>query len=550
MTLRVGILLDSRIVPAWAYSLLAAIDKLDCASIVLIVLNGAPPPPGGRRSAAARRHRLFHLYMRLEKFLCRPRPDAFAPLDASGLLGQAEVLEVVPVPVGGEDDFAAADLEAIRSRRLDALVQLGFGHPSAGIRGAARYGVWALRHLDVDNARGAISGFWEVFRRHPVTGGALQVLDDTIFGGLTLARSYSATTLYSVLSNRNRCHWLSVEMIPHQLRQLHALGADAFFARASRRSPPLRFYDRPFFPVPGNLAFLRLLARHAWFTGKGLVRDLFTREEWFLRFRIGDGISTEFHRFDGQLRAPRGRFFADPHIVEKDGTYFVFFESSPYAGGRGCVQMTVIDSGGRCSKPETVLERPYHLAYPSVIRWRGNYYMIPDSGANRSVDAYRCDGFPRRWSFHKTLIGGIRGVDPNLFEHGGRWWMFLSVIEHEGGSYSDELFLYSADHPLSDRWSPHPLNPIVSDVRKARAGGPVLKHRGRLYRLSQDCSHGYGYGLNLHEIILLDEERYEEKDVQSIEPRWDPRITGLHTLAHAGNLTVIDVKTRRLKILS
>jgi len=278
-----------------------------------------------------------------------------------------------------------------------------------------------------------------------------------------------------------------------------------------------------------------------------MVANVFLREEWMLLYSLRAGLSTSFHRFNKRLVSPRGGLYADPHVVCREGQYFIFFEAIPPAGKQGHIEVVTIDEAGNCTEPKKVLERPYHLAYPMVIEWNDDYYMIPDSGANRTVDLYRCDEFPLKWSFHKRLMDNISGVDPTLFEYNGKWWMFLGVKEHAGASFSDELFLYYADDPLSDNWTMHPASPIVSDARKSRPAGKVLEYRGELYRLSQNCSRGYGYGVNLHKIVTLNETEYVEEDFQSLEPRWARQITGLHTLAHAGNLTVIDARVRKFR---
>lgn len=102
---------------------------------------------------------------------------------------------------------------------------------------------------------------------------------------------------------------------------------------------------------------------------------------------------------------------------------------------------------------------------------------------------------------------------------------------------------------LSTDWTPHPAKPIVSDARKARPAGKILAHKGKHYRVSQNCSRGYGYGINLHQILILSEEEYAERDVCTMEPHWDRSITGIHTLNHEGDLTIIDAKFRRFRIL-
>jgi hypothetical protein len=119
------------------------------------------------------------------------------------------------------------------------------------------------------------------------------------------------------------------------------------------------------------------------------------------------------------------------------------------------------------------------------------------------------------------------------------------MIENVGGSSWDELFLFSADSPLSHDWRPHPANPIVSDVSRARPAGKIFVDEGRLYRPSQDCSRRYGHALNVSEIVALDESRYEERVVTRSQPDWDPTLRATHSLARGGRLTVIDGQRRR-----
>lgn len=540
--LRVGILLDAMTAPAWIRRTLELIRAEESIAIALVILPAAPDSPRSKKFDF--RHALFRAYMRFEKIVCGSRTDAFAPKDLRELLDGVETMTIEPARREGKTVFRDEDVEAVRARRLDVLVPFGFGQLAGDILTSARYGTWAYRHLDVDTARGTMAGFWEVFERHPVTGSALQILDASVFGGRIVTRAFSATNRFSVYNNRNKNFWKSTALLPRKLRELHDRGEDAFFERVRRLNPALHGYDHRMYDIPSNGAFLRAFIRHAARSAGILLTECFTRESWLIRGRVDEGLSLEFYDFDIEITPPRGRLYADPHVVKKDERYYIFFEDSPTVRDQGVIRMVEMDAQGRMTEPVTVLERPYHLAYPSVIEQDGEYYMIPDTGAHRCVEAYRCEEFPRKWSFFKTLIPDVRAVDPTLFEHNGRWWMLVSMIEHEAGSFSDELFLFHADHPLSDQWTPHPLNPIVTDARKSRPAGRVLEIEGRKYRLSQNGTRGYGYGINLHEIVTLTETDYEEKDTQSLEPLWSKQYIGMHTLAHAGNLTLIDVKRR------
>ena len=54
-------------------------------------------------------------------------------------------------------------------------------------------------------------------------------------------------------------------------------------------------------------------------------------------------------------------------------------------------------------------------------------------------------------------------------------------------------------------------------------------------------------GLGLHEILLLSDTNYLEKDVVEIKPDWDKTINSIHTFSQIEGLTMIDVRRRERK---
>jgi hypothetical protein len=236
-------------------------------------------------------------------------------------------------------------------------------------------------------------------------------------------------------------------------------------------------------------------------------------------------------------------------VVYDSGRYFIFLEEFIYAKQKAHIAVLEINQNGKASRQKRIIETPYHLSYPFVFKWQGTYYLIPESSDNNTIEVYRCLDFPYRWEFHKVLMGNITAVDSTLFEYNGMWWLFTNVRENSGASKHDELFLYYADTPLSETWTAHPCNPIISDVRKARPAGRIFIYNDTIYRPSQDCSIEYGHGLVLNKILEMTETRYREQTVQHMTADWDKKITGIHTLSHAQNLTVIDAKRNRLKYL-
>ncbi len=173
--------------------------------------------------------------------------------------------------------------------------------------------------------------------------------------------------------------------------------------------------------------------------------------------------------------------------------------------------------------------------------------MIPETAQNKTIELYECVDFPDVWRHKMNLMEDVQAVDTTLLFHHGKWWLFTSLTEHDAALAGDELFLFYADDLLTTQCQAHPLNPIVSDVRQARPAGAILQMDGskKLYRPSQNGAKRYGYGWNLHEIVVLTETAYVEKTVSRVQPDWDWRLLGTHAFAYAEGLTVIDALTRR-----
>ena len=149
--------------------------------------------------------------------------------------------------------------------------------------------------------------------------------------------------------------------------------------------------------------------------------------------------------------------------------------------------------------------------------------------------------------YSHVLMNDISAYDATLIELDGTWWMFVNVKEHDGASSWDELHLFYADTPLGTDWTPHPLNPVISDVCNARPAGRLFYESGKLCRPSQNSAHQYGYGLNINEVVELTKTSYKEQLLRAHRPDWDKAVSGLHTYARAGNLTTIDAMNRQKK---
>ena len=540
--LRIGLLLDTRSVPAWVYDLLAEIQAGAYAEIALVVLDDSPRTTsrGGRMRAEPGRL-VKGVALRLEKYAVRIPRDPFARVSSDALLEGVPVLLARPQRTRFSDRFDDALVEQIRAHDLDVLIRLGFRILRGDILRAARHGVWSYHHGDNRINRGGPPGVWEVLEGHPVTGAIVQQLGEDLDNGRVLARSFAPTDLSSVLRNQARLYWKNVSMLPRELRKLHTLGPDAYAAQLPPPNPDPEFYDRPLYRTPTAGQALRLFTRTYLRAGRRWLRKRFRPGHWRLIFRMGETPGDALWRYRS-IVPPPDRFWADPHLVQRGGRTFVFFEELRYATQIGTIQCAELTPEGFAEPPKEALSTGYHLAYPFLFEWEDNLYMIPDSGAVKAVDAYICEDFPTKWRHHSRLLDGHRFSDATLVEHEGRWWMFVSRAPLDHLPATDELHLYYADHPLSTTWTPHPGNPVVNDPRHARPGGALFRRDGRLYRPAQDCSRGYGFALRFQRIRTLTPTAYEEEEVAEIEPRWDAHVDGVHTYSSVPGVVMLDAR--------
>lgn len=555
--LKVGLLLDSYDVAAWTYQMIENIQTSDYAQIDLVVLNcNEQTTPNntlfekiirnkGRLTYLAVRRTLELIYNKVierNTYL----PDADQPKDCSALLANAKVIKVTTSRKTWSDYFHESDIEAITKLDIDILVRSGFGIIRGDILNAAHYGIWSFHHGDNATNRGGPAGYWESMQQWSETGSILQILSEDLDNGKVLYKSFSCTDSMSVTDNRSGYHWKSLLFMTRKMKELHSIGADEFFAKVDADNCHPQFYSERLYKQPTNWELAKLTYGRVLNKIKLQYQDRFRLDQWILMYHLQDDFSTSLWRYK-KITPPKDKFWADPHILQRDDKYYVYFEEYLYDTGKGHISVLTIDEAGNYSEPTTVLSTDYHLSYPFVFEYEGTTYMVPESIEDKTIQLYECKEFPHKWEHKQNLQDDIEAADATLFEHDGMWWMFANIAEQEGSSIHDELHIFYADSPLSTDWKPHSMNPVVSDCKTARPAGKIFNENGRIYRPSQNCSVRYGYGFNLNEIELLTTTEYKEKTVSRVEPNWEKHIVGTHTFNRVGNLHVIDalVNTRK-----
>jgi len=286
--------------------------------------------------------------------------------------------------------------------------------------------------------------------------------------------------------------------------------------------------------------FIRRVARDLF---RVVYRETLFRKNWFILLRKTETLLPEEHWTPdpGQWRQflpPADRFYADPFLFSFEGRTYLFFEDFRWKTGRGHIAVTQLDPAGRPGPITPALAQPYHLSYPFVFWWQGEVYLLPESRQNRTVELYRAVRFPDEWERAQVLFEDLSALDPTLCEYDGKWWLFMNIAR-TGGDGHEELHLFFAPSPLGP-WQAHPLNPIVSDVRRARPAGRIFMRGDRIFRPGQDCSVRYGGALRIHEITALSKTEYREQEVACLLPEQLGLDLGVHTYNAEPPFEVLD----------
>jgi hypothetical protein len=439
------------------------------------------------------------------------RADSAAP----GGQGRASALDVLLARRFAPDDASAWDEVETRFAARDGLPDI-----EVGCRGAARASagvpLWTLQFGP---------------------GGAPLLEIELEARGADGERSTIAHTRTRATSSRHlsRCQagWKAAGLLERALRARAAGTALASTAPASAAE----LHERTPRGLVGRQlarACERALCPGAW------------RLAW--RARAGQDAlpETKSWRPEHELVAPRGRYYADPFLLEHQGGEALFFEDFDERSGRGAIACVELDLQGRPGPPRTVLAAAHHLSYPFVFEHEGAAFMIPEMHTERRVELWRAVLFPWRWERAAVLLEGLRAVDTTWFAHAGRYWL-MACVAGEHGPLSEELHAFWSDAPFGP-WHAHAANPIVDDPRGARPAGRPFVLGGRLVRPAQDGLPEYGSRILFQEVQVLDPERYAERTLGSFEAGWLAGADGTHTYDRSARHEVVDARRPRWRL--
>lgn len=542
--IRLAVVLEAEEIPAWQSHLIEQTLKEDHLHVSVYLADASDR----RGHAHIRTGAIYEAFLRREYRRHRLDPDACQSVPVSHLFDEQNVSNrpdrTALIRACGWEELCSA----LEEGAVDVILSLGWLHALNELANLAKYGAWYFTH-DCGQTRkvdGASIGIWEALTGCAYTRSALVVRMPEKADGRLVCESYSTVDFSEPLRSRNEHLWKILFFVPRALRFIHENGPADFLAHLDvvegldempEKNSSRSLTDRSLF-----LPVLRYAIRRVYLKWSRMIFE----ERWELMYSTSEKLNC-IDKFKS-ISPPAGRFWADPFVLQREGSHFLFFEDASVATGHGHISVLRINEEGDVEAPQNVLARPYHLSYPYVFEWDDEIYMVPETGDNRTIELYRCVSFPYQWEFVHNLLDEIDAYDATLVEHGQLWWMFANVRQHAGASTWDELCIFYSDSPISQNWRPHPNNPVVSDVRSARPAGRFFTKDNCLYRPSQDSSIRYGYALNINQVLRLSESEYREEIIRKVKPNWSRKFKAVHTLNSVNGITVIDVIRRFPKL--
>jgi hypothetical protein len=528
--LRVGILTGR---PTASSALRDFIERAHSSKAVRIE-HLVPATTASRPNRARLSDDLFHAWGLLERALMRRSGKYRAHADTFPL--RTLVDSVIELPQQASPDglrvaFDAADVERVRALGLDLLLHFDGPEPEGALLDAARLGTISVRRADAGALHGDPPGFWEVFHRADTTGFAIVQLRQAQRGAAVLLKGRFATRHYHLLNQA-----VLDEKVVHHLATLLTRIAQAGRLPAADVSLPESVRPRG---RPGVFEIAAYAQRFfAAMFGKKLRRLGGLEERWQVSFASSPWREMAMWRTQ-VVPNPPGRYLADPFVIERDGRTVCFAEDYDCKTLRGCISVAELAPEGPRFLDRVIVE-PFHMSFPFLFEYQGQLFMCPETSESGQIRIYRCVDFPLKWSFEKAIMTGVRAADTMLFEKDGAWWMLTNIDATGTGDFCSDLFLFRADSPLSEHWTPHAANPVLVDAACARNGG-LLREGDRIYRVSQKQGFDqYGAGSQVNEILRLGLDGYEERCVASIRPAFEDGLVGTHHLHSNGTTTVFD----------
>lgn len=234
-------------------------------------------------------------------------------------------------------------------------------------------------------------------------------------------------------------------------------------------------------------------------------------------------------------------FFADPFGIWENNHLYVFVESYDYRECKGKIDVLVYDENFSLLEHKTILEEPWHLSYPQIIKHKGEFYLLPEGYKSGRLSLYRAVNFPDQWERCREFDFPIGAIDATPLYYKERWWLFWTPPAPK--PYRQSALHIALAEELTGAWCD--MGCVLVDRSGARPGGTPFIMGDDIILPVQDCSKTYGGGLQTLRITGLGQGRPHIENRGSFplpKTRVGSHSQGMHTLSAAGKVSLVDFK--------
>ena len=527
--IRFGVMIDGFTVQRWQLETLKLLTD-NGIELAVVICNSENQTQKPSFFEKIRHYPYRKLLFRLwNRYWFKPESKAIVNLE---IPKETPVMYCKPIIKGISTYFSENHIEEIKSYGLDFILRFGFDIVRGEILSSARYGIWSFHHDDERVVRGGPPGFWEFMRGIPENGVILQQLTDSLDKGLIIKRMNLNTTLHSYKEHLDKLYFES-EILPLQVCNELTVGGDFH--------PQLSNSKAPIIHPPVNLQMMKYFWLCLWRRLKFNLDFLFRQEDWnvgYCMMPIDKFISHKNKELiDIQCFKPnKSEYFADPFVITTRKDTYIFFEWFSNVNGKS--DLAVARKSENFERYHRISDFPEHRSYPFVIEHDNAIYCIPEAYKTGKVSLYRFDEDDLNLYHQCDLIEGQALTDPTLFNHDGKWFLFVTPQKNS----HTHLNIYVADD-IFGPYKEHCGNPVKVDCANSRPAGKIMNINGMLVRPAQNSTEHYGQSIALNKIVQISEYQYKEEYLEEISPITGATYDkGIHTINGDGSCTVIDAK--------
>lgn len=428
--------------------------------------------------------------------------------------------------------YGKSDIEKIRSADLDLLIRAGSGILKGEILEVCPNGIISFHHGDNNLNRGTPAGFWEVYQENPRTGFVIQRLREELDGGDVLYKGSIATSWVYTL-NLMKLYEISY---PFLHRVIDDITSENPTLRPQEKVP----YGFILFKNPTTIQTINYIAKTTMIFLRKLIRKTcFRGYRWNVAYQFVDNWNDITLWRSAKIQNTKNHFLADPFLISRNKSHYCFMEEYDYKSKRGVICVYEINKNITKNLGHALVE-DFHLSYPYLFEYEQQLFMCPETAEKHEIRLYKCEDFPLRWRFYKTIMRNVSAADSMIFSQTGQWWLFTNMDKSSIGDHGSQLHIFYSSNPLSDNWSPLKDNPVIFDPRYARNGGLIQDNTGT-YRVFQKQGFDlYGAGFGVAKIEMLNKRSYKEKTLFDVKPEFFAKIQGTHTFNYCDGLAVFD----------